>query len=202
MRQTRVNYYDVNAIQPNDSLPAFTMTFIEITFKETGYSYEFVKAFNNSSPEMRNGNVAMMCFNVAYVSTKQMRFEEIILRGISQEYAPEPLFNRKELCEQYGARRVIVDKSAAGLIASLRAAGLEVSPSNGGITVFDGIKKCQNKIAAGELTIDPACENAIRELESYRWKEGRDEPVKKFRPLHGYDALCSDLPVQGRYRQG
>ncbi|MFM9986656.1 MAG: hypothetical protein ACKVOK_15565 [Flavobacteriales bacterium] len=79
--RTRVSYYDANPIQPNDTLPKFTMTLIEIVFEDEGSAYEFVKNFNNSSPDMRNGNVAEQCWNIAYVSTKQMRFNELLHRA-------------------------------------------------------------------------------------------------------------------------
>jgi PBSX family phage terminase large subunit len=94
---------------------------------------------------------------------------------------PETVVARvKELSAEYGARRVIVDRSAAGLIASLRAAGLDVEASEGNITVFDGIKQVQSLVSSGQLTVDPSCENTIREFESYAWKPGKDEPRKEF----------------------
>jgi PBSX family phage terminase large subunit len=92
----------------------------------------------------------------------------------------------KEMSAEYGTRRVIVDKSAAGLIASLGAEGLDVTASEGGITVFDGIKQVQSLVSSGQLTVDPGCENTIREFESYAWKPGKDEPKKEFD--HSLDA--------------
>jgi hypothetical protein len=81
IQRTRVSYYDVNPIQPNDTLPKFTMTLIEIVFDDEGSAYQFVKNFNNSPQDMRNGNVAEQCWNIAYVSTKQMRFQELLHRA-------------------------------------------------------------------------------------------------------------------------
>ncbi len=81
MRRTRVSYYDVNPRQPNDTLPKFTMTLIEIVFEDQGHADEFVRNFNKSSQELRNGNVAEQCWNIAYVSTRQMRFSDILHRA-------------------------------------------------------------------------------------------------------------------------
>jgi len=77
---------------------------------------------------------------------------------------------------------VVVDSSAAGLIAAMRAANLPAIGHKG--RVQDGISKVQNMLAtAGDgrprLTIDPACVQTIAEMESYCWKEGRDEPEKQ-----------------------
>jgi phage terminase large subunit len=75
-----------------------------------------------------------------------------------------------------------VDSSAAGLIAALRAAGVSAKAHTG--RVQDGIAKVQNRLAlAGDgiprLTVDPSCIQTIAEMESYCWKEGRDEPEKQ-----------------------
>jgi len=77
---------------------------------------------------------------------------------------------------------VVVDASAAGLIAALRAVNVPAMGHKG--RVQDGISKVQNLLAiAGDgrprLTVDPACVQTIAELESYCWKEGRDEPEKQ-----------------------
>lgn len=77
---------------------------------------------------------------------------------------------------------VVVDASAAGLIAALRAVNVPATGHKG--RVQDGISKVQNLLAvAGDkkprLTIDPSCVQMIAELESYCWKEGRDEPEKQ-----------------------
>ncbi len=77
---------------------------------------------------------------------------------------------------------VVVDSSAAGLIAALQAANVSAFGHKG--RVQDGIAKVQNLLAvAGDgktrLTIDPSCVQTIAEFESYCWKEGRDEPDKQ-----------------------
>jgi PBSX family phage terminase large subunit len=80
---------------------------------------------------------------------------------------------------------IVVDSSAAGLIAAIRDKGLTAVPRKGG--VIDGIKKVQDAFAKGKLIIDPSCVNTISDLESYVWKEGKDEPVKEFD--HAPDAI-------------
>jgi phage terminase large subunit len=77
---------------------------------------------------------------------------------------------------------IVVDSSAAGLIAALRDAGMPAVPHKG--RVVDGIARVQNRLAiAGDnrprLTIDSSCVNTIAEFESYVWKDGRDEPEKQ-----------------------
>ena len=74
-----------------------------------------------------------------------------------------------------------VDEAAAGLIADLNNCGVRAVGAKG--RVLDGIAAIQNRFkVAGDgkprLTIDPACVNAINELESYQWKPERDEPQK------------------------
>jgi len=80
----------------------------------------------------------------------------------------------------------VVDPSAAGLIADMKAAGLQVADTaEVNNDVFDGIRHVQDRLKVQgdgnpRLTIDPSCEQTIREFESYIWKPGRDEPVKQF----------------------
>ena len=73
---------------------------------------------------------------------------------------------------------IIADSSAAGLIAALRDAGLDVQPRTG--SVLEGIKRMQELFAQNKIIINPQCVNLIAELESYSWKDGKDEPVKEF----------------------
>jgi len=85
---------------------------------------------------------------------------------------------------------VVVDASAAGLIASLRDVGIPATPHKG--RVLDGIGRVQNMLAVQadgrpRLTIDPSCVQTIAEFESYVWKEGKDEPEKQ--SDHAMDAL-------------
>jgi phage terminase large subunit-like protein len=85
---------------------------------------------------------------------------------------------------------IVVDSSAAGLIAAMCAVGLPALWHKG--RVQDGISKVQNLLAiAGDgkprLTIDPSCVQTIAEAESYCWKEGRDEPEKQ--NDHAWDTI-------------
>jgi PBSX family phage terminase large subunit len=96
----------------------------------------------------------------------------------------------KAWCDEIHPGSVAVDASAAGLIASLRDAGVPAVSHKG--RVMDGIGKVQNALAVQEdkrprLTIDPSCVNTIAEFESYVWKDGKDEPEKQ--NDHGMDAL-------------
>lgn len=81
---------------------------------------------------------------------------------------------------------VVVDPSAAKLIASLRDSGIPVIEANN--AVYDGIKTCQERlIIAGDgkprFYVDPSCTSFIEEIGGYAWKENRDgsyedKPVK------------------------
>lgn len=91
----------------------------------------------------------------------------------------------KDWCVTHTADLLIMDPSAAGLIAEMAAAGIPVTPANN--DVLFGIQTVKNYFAkAGDglprLTIDPSCINLISELEGYCWKENKvgmkDEPVK------------------------
>jgi PBSX family phage terminase large subunit len=85
---------------------------------------------------------------------------------------------------------IVVDASAAGLIAALREAGLPAIGHKG--RVQDGISKVQNLFSIASdgkprLTVDPSCVHTIAEAESYCWKEGRDEPEKQ--NDHSWDTI-------------
>ena len=90
--------------------------------------------------------------------------------------------NARHKCEG-----VFVDKSAPGLSAALRKAGLPVR--HHGAKVLAGIRQVQNYLAVAEdgrprLTVSPRCVNTIAEFLSYSWKqrgeehEAVDEPDK------------------------
>jgi PBSX family phage terminase large subunit len=106
-------------------------------------------------------------------------FREWYRRGQLQDAVVDA---NKKWHDEIHPRGDVVDSSAAGLIAALRAIGLPAMPHKG--RVLDGIGKVQNMLAvAGDgrprLTIDPSCVQTIAEFESYCWKEGRDEPEKQ-----------------------
>lgn len=97
--------------------------------------------------------------------------------------------------EAMHALEYIYDPSAAGLAASMKAKALNCIPANNDI--FQGIQAVQSRLAVcgdgrPRLSIEPHCENTIREFESYVWdktkKHGeKDLPVKEFD--HAMDAL-------------
>jgi PBSX family phage terminase large subunit len=103
----------------------------------------------------------------------------------------------KKWHEQFPRTLMAVDAAAAGLIADLKNNSLPAEPHKG--RVLDGIQKVQNYLSVQEdgkprLTIDPHCVNLINELESYVWKEGKDEPVKEndHACLIGETIICTD----------
>ena len=82
---------------------------------------------------------------------------------------------------EFSCRLAAVDAAAAGLIADLVSIGINAVGAKG--RVLDGISAIQNRLkVAGDdkprLTVDPSCVNAINEMESYQWREGKDEPQK------------------------
>lgn len=100
-------------------------------------------------------------------------------------------------CKQTSAEMFYVDPSAAGLIGTLREAGINVQAANN--KVIDGIHSVKNRLVVQDdgrprLTVNPTCTNLIREMESYQWKSKKiggsnvkDEPIKEFD--HAVDAL-------------
>lgn len=76
---------------------------------------------------------------------------------------------------------VIVDPSAAKLIAALRVVGMPVREANN--DVFGGIQSCQERLVVSgdsrpRITIDPGCRNWLQEIEGYQWAENRDGSLK------------------------
>jgi len=83
---------------------------------------------------------------------------------------------------EYGCTLAAVDEAAAGLIADLKDNGVRAVGAKG--RVLDGIAAVQNRLkVAGDgkprLTVDPSCVNMQNEMESYRWADGKDAPVKE-----------------------
>lgn len=109
---------------------------------------------------------------------------ELYRRGMSSDEivdATEAEYTRAK------ASHVVIDPSAAGLIASLERRGVRVR--KGVNDVLIGISRVQSILPT--LTIDPSCVNAIAELESYAYPDGgkaeRDVPVKL------NDHFCDEL---------
>lgn len=78
-----------------------------------------------------------------------------------------------------------MDSSAASLRAAIKDRGLDAKGETE--KVLTGIKRIQELFAHDKISIDPSCVNLINELESYAWKDNKDEPVKEFD--HAADAL-------------
>lgn len=81
---------------------------------------------------------------------------------------------------------VIYDDSARQLGLDLRDFGLPARKADKG-RITEGIARVQQVLADGTLTVDPSCVNLIREIESYEWKAGKDEPQEG--NDHALDAL-------------
>ncbi len=84
---------------------------------------------------------------------------------------------------------VVVDPSAASLIAQLRKDGFRVIKAKN--DVLSGISKVAVELSNCDLTIDPSCKNTLREMSGYVWDEkardrGEDKPVKA-------DDHCMDM---------
>ena len=112
---------------------------------------------------------------------------EFYQTGVLQERV---VAQSREWVNERRATAIVVDESAAGLIADLRNAGLSAEGHKG--RVLDGIAIVQGLLTVQDdglprLTVDPSCVNTVNELESYVWKPGKDEPVKE--NDHALDAL-------------
>jgi len=99
----------------------------------------------------------------------------------------EQFFKKNELPKNTD---VVVDPSAASFITELRQKGYNVH--NGYNVVIDGIRNVSMKISKNELSVDPKCEETIKEFHTYSWDEkaqnrGEDKPLKE--NDHCMDAL-------------
>lgn len=91
-----------------------------------------------------------------------------------------------------GAEAVVYDPSAATFSAALRKVGIPTRQPAIRDVMF-GIQRVKALLEGRQLYITPACENTIRELGVYAWKEGKDEPVKQ--DDHAMDAMRYGLSV-------
>lgn len=82
---------------------------------------------------------------------------------------------------------IVCDPSQPELIQELLDAGLPAYAANN--AVLYGIGRVQEMLAKNTLTVAPSCDNLIKELQAYKWKESesKDEPQKTFD--HAVDAL-------------
>ena len=75
-------------------------------------------------------------------------------------------------------RQVIIDPSAASMIAELRRQGVfRVRKAKN--AVLPGIQQVARLLKEGRLLIGEGCKNTIREFSQYVWQEGQDAPKKE-----------------------
>jgi PBSX family phage terminase large subunit len=84
--------------------------------------------------------------------------------------------------EGYAIRSIYLDPSAAMFKAELSRRGLHTLQTNN--DVYDGIISTVDAVKNGTLVIGPACENLIREMQTYVWdpkasKNGKESPLKQ-----------------------
>lgn len=83
---------------------------------------------------------------------------------------------------QANANLIVVDASAAGLIAELANQGITAHSSKGhvrqGIGLVHELLKVQRD-KRPRLTVDPGCTNTLNEFESYVYRKGMEDPVKE-----------------------
>lgn len=86
----------------------------------------------------------------------------------------------ERLAGDYPVERVIIDPSAASLIAQLRRDG-RFSVRKARNAVLPGIQLVARLLKEGRLLIGAGCENTIREFSQYRWQENeeKDMPCKE-----------------------
>ena len=85
---------------------------------------------------------------------------------------------------------IIVDPSAASLLAALRRRGLYVVPADN--DVLDGIRRTATLLQRRKILINKSCAPLLGEMGTYLWdekscKSGVDKPLKE--RDHGPDAL-------------
>ena len=94
---------------------------------------------------------------------------------------------------------VVVDSAEPSLVETLQRAGIRALPAiKGPDSITNGINRVQQRLAdpgdgRPRLTVDPSCENLIREFESYEWAKDKRSDGLKDKPVdqnnHALDAL-------------
>ncbi|MDE2104621.1 MAG: phage terminase large subunit, partial [Patescibacteria group bacterium] len=115
-------------------------------------------------------------------------FREFYKTGQLQETVVREI---KSWSDEFGGVQIYVDEAAAGLIADIRALGLNVQgakgrtpDSSGKHIIMEGIEAVRNRLKVQDdgrprFTVDPSCVNTINELESYHFlKDGSEMPEK------------------------
>ncbi len=113
---------------------------------------------------------------------KAVRLREFYYSGrqTGKQMTDEEYYEALErLAGAYPVEKVVVDPSAASLIATIRAHGrFSVRKANN--AVLAGIHRVSELLRAGVLEFAPACKDTIREFSLYAWQaEGEDRPIKE-----------------------
>ena len=108
--------------------------------------------------------------------------EEVYKTGMLHEHIVQAAYDWAKNHGGSAKVAIVVDESAAELIAELCNAGMRVEGVKG--RVLDGIAIVQGLLVVQgdgkpRYTVDPACVYTIGEFESYVWKPGKDEPIKE-----------------------
>ena len=128
---------------------------------------------------------------------------------VDREIYQTKLLNRdkiervKIMIESPRSTTAVIPPEAADLIDEFILADIATEPADN--SVFSGIMKVQQYLedpgdGKARLTIDPCCENLIREMESYEWRPEKDAPVKAFD--HAVDALRYGIMDVARQGEG
>lgn len=108
--------------------------------------------------------------------------EEVYQTGLTEEQTKSIVLG---LMQRYPVYYVVADPSEPKAIEAFRQAGIPIGGADN--DVMGGIRAVQNRLASGTLLINPSCTALIREIQSYSWQDGKDQPVKILD--HAIDAL-------------
>ena len=99
--------------------------------------------------------------------------DEIVQRGLTSVQMTKHAMGAMDAYPVYGAG---CDPSEPAMIESYRDAGVPAEGADN--AVMAGIRAVHDRLVSGKLIISPSCTNLIAGMQSYRWKDGRDEPIK------------------------
>jgi len=108
--------------------------------------------------------------------------EEIYQPGLTQDQSKKIIL---DIMARYPVYFVTADPSEPASIEAFRRAGIPIQGADN--DVIAGIRAVQDRFASGTLLVAPSCTALIRELQSYCWQDGKDQPVKVLD--HAVDAL-------------
>lgn len=116
-------------------------------------------------------------------------FEEFYKAGVLET---DFISTAREWNKRLGPEMFVVDPSAAGLIASMRAAGLKVQAANN--DRIRGVQTVRNRLkipgdGKPRLRVHPRCVNTIREFETWETIEKPDKEAFSKEFDHAMDAL-------------